>query len=58
MANRAYLSIWTSGYGEDIMLDRFERLLETVPPSEKRPGFTNLLIRAVSRFGNAAAGHG
>ena len=47
MANRAYLSIWTSGYSEDLMLDRFERWLETVPLSRKRPGFTSLVIRAV-----------
>jgi len=48
MANRSYLSIWTSSYDEDVMLDRFERLLETVPLSAKRPGFANLAIRAVS----------
>jgi hypothetical protein len=48
MANRAYLSVWTSGYSEETMLDQFERLLETVPLSSTRPGFTNLLIRAVS----------
>jgi hypothetical protein len=48
MANRAYLSIWTSSYSEDVMLDRFERLLETVPLSAKRPGFTSLEIRAVN----------
>jgi hypothetical protein len=30
------------------MLDRFERLLETVPPSARRPRFSNLAIRAVS----------
>jgi hypothetical protein len=48
MANRCYLSIWTSGYDEDVMLDRFERFLETVPLSAKRPGFSNLAIRAIS----------
>jgi hypothetical protein len=48
MANRAYISLWTSGYSEDVMLDRFERLLETVPLSRKRPGFSSLEIRAVS----------
>ena len=48
MANRAYLSLWTSGYSEEVMLDRFERLLATVPLSPKRPGFTSLVIRAVS----------
>jgi hypothetical protein len=48
MANRAYLSIWTSSYSEHVMLDRFERLLETVPLSAKRPVFTSLEIRAVN----------
>jgi len=48
MANRAYINIWTSSYSEDVMLDRFERLLETVPLSPKRPGFTSLEIRAVT----------
>ena len=48
MANRAYLSVWTSGYSEETMLDQFERLLETVPVSAKRPGFTSLVVRAVS----------
>jgi hypothetical protein len=48
MPNRAYIGIWTSGHSEDVMLDRFERLLETVPLSQRRPGFTSLEIRAVS----------
>ena len=30
------------------MLEQFERLLETVPLSSQRPGFTNLLVRAIS----------
>lgn len=48
MANRSYFSIWTSDNDEGVMLDRFERLLETVPASAKQPGFSNLAIRAVS----------
>src|SRR5690348_4051844 len=30
------------------MLDQFERLLETVPHSAKHPGFSSLVIRALS----------
>ncbi len=48
MANRAYVSLWTRGYSEAVMLEHFERLLSTVPLSSKRPGFTSLLIRAVN----------
>ena len=47
MANRAYASFWTRDYSEDLMLDRFERWLETVPASAERPGFASLVIRAV-----------
>jgi hypothetical protein len=47
MANRAYASFWIRDYSEAVMLDRFERWLETVPPSAERPGFSSLLIRAV-----------
>ena len=48
MANRAYIGIWTRGYSEAVMLDHFERLLGTVPLSPKQPGFTGLVIRAMS----------
>jgi hypothetical protein len=47
MANRAYASFWSRDYSEDLMLDRFERLLETVPLSTTRPGFTRLVVRAI-----------
>ena len=47
MTNRAYASFWTREYSEELMLDRFERWLETVPLSAERPGFANLIIRAV-----------
>lgn len=47
VANRAYASFWTRDYTEDLMLDRFERWLETVPVSAERPGFTSLIVRAV-----------
>jgi hypothetical protein len=47
VANRAYASFWTRDYSEDLMLDRFERWIETVPFSAERPGLTSLVIRAV-----------
>jgi hypothetical protein len=47
MADRAYANFWTRDYSEDLMLDRFERWLETVPTSAKRPGFASLTVRAV-----------
>lgn len=47
MANRAYASFWTRDYSEDLMLDRFERWLETAPVSPDRPGFASLVVRAV-----------
>jgi hypothetical protein len=47
MANRAYASIWTRGFSEETLLDYWERFLRTVPLSAERPGFTNLLIRAL-----------
>jgi hypothetical protein len=47
VANRAYASFWTRDYSEDLMLDRFERFLETVPRSDARRGFASLVVRAV-----------
>jgi hypothetical protein len=47
VANRAYASFWTRDYSEGLMLDRFERWLETVPVSPGRPGFASLVVRAV-----------
>jgi hypothetical protein len=47
MANRAYLSVWTAGYSEEVMLEQFERFLQTVPLSSIQPGFTDLLVRAI-----------
>jgi hypothetical protein len=47
MANRAYAGFWTSDHSEALMLDRFERWLESVPVSADRPGFASLVIRAV-----------
>jgi hypothetical protein len=52
MANRAYARFWTRNdppeSGQELMLDRFERLLDTVPLSAERPGFASLVIRALN----------
>src|ERR1700680_969199 len=52
MANRAYVRFWTRDDSSDLrrerLLERFERLLETVPLSAARPGFSSLVIRAVN----------
>jgi hypothetical protein len=47
MANQAYLSVWLKDFPEEVMLERFEQFLSTIPVSEKQPGFTYLEIRAV-----------
>lgn len=47
MANRAYLRLWTRGYGEAVMLDQFEKLLSTIPFSSEKPGILSLTIQAV-----------
>ena len=48
MANRAYASCWTRDSSEAVLLDRFERWLESVPVSADRRGFASLVIRAIS----------
>ena len=47
MANRAYLGVWSKDFSEAKMLEQFAQLLNTVPFSTERPGFTQLVIRAV-----------
>jgi hypothetical protein len=47
MANRAYASFWMRDYSEALLLDRFERWLESVPLSAEHPGFAGLVVRAV-----------
>lgn len=51
MANRAYVRFWTRETSAEPraaqLLEQFERLLETVPLSAGRPGFSSLVIRAV-----------
>lgn len=47
MANRAYASIWVRDFSEETLLERWEEFLRTVPFSAERPGFAELVIRAV-----------
>src|SRR4051812_21452643 len=48
MANRAYVRFWTRDNSPALLLDRFERLLETVPVSATGPGFTRVTLRAIA----------
>lgn len=48
MANRTYANFWTRDHSEATIIERFKRLLETVPRSASRSGFASLVIRAVS----------
>jgi hypothetical protein len=48
MANRAYLGARLRGHDAGTMLEPFERFLATVPHSAAQPGFTELVVRAVS----------
>ncbi|MGB7173289.1 MAG: hypothetical protein WBD23_07030 [Candidatus Acidiferrales bacterium] len=47
MANRAYASIWARNFSEETIVERWREFLGTVPFSTTRPGFTELVIRAV-----------
>lgn len=47
MADSAYASIWSRDFSEETFIERWKALLETVPFSAERPGFTDLVIRAV-----------
>jgi len=47
VSNRAYLSLWCKDFAETVMLDHLGKLLETVPLSASRPGFSSLAVRAV-----------
>jgi len=48
MPHGAYVNIWTRDFSEGLMLDRFERLLETVPLAAEKPGLIGLTVRAVN----------
>jgi len=47
MANDAYLSVWCRDFSDEVLPERFERFLSTVPFSAAQAGFGNLVIRAV-----------
>ena len=47
MANRAYAGIWSRDFSEATLIGQWRALLETVPFSAERAGFTELVIRAV-----------
>jgi hypothetical protein len=47
MANRACASIWTRNFSEETLIEQWTAFLKTVPFSSGRPGFTELVIRAV-----------
>ncbi|MHB8639472.1 MAG: hypothetical protein ACYDBL_06700 [Candidatus Acidiferrales bacterium] len=47
MANRAYASIWGRNFSEETLLESWEKFLRTVPFSKERPGFGELVIRAI-----------
>jgi hypothetical protein len=47
MANQSNLSVWCKDFPEARMLERFGALLNTVPFSASRPGFTYFEVRAV-----------
>ncbi|HKV27204.1 MAG TPA: hypothetical protein VJN90_02875 [Candidatus Acidoferrales bacterium] len=47
MANRAYASIWVQDFSEETLLNRWREFLHTVPVSTERPGFSELVIRAI-----------
>jgi hypothetical protein len=47
VANHAYLSVWLRDASESNLLQDFQRFLATIPFSETRPGFTELVVRAI-----------
>ncbi len=47
MSNRAFASVWCSGYSAETMVRLFGDVLATVPFAEPRRGITSLVIRAV-----------
>jgi hypothetical protein len=47
MSNRAYASIWSRNFSEETLVEQWKAFLETVPFSSERPGFSELVIRAL-----------
>jgi hypothetical protein len=48
VSNHAYVGFWVRDPSEELLLDRLERLLESMALSSARPGFGSLIIRAIS----------
>ena len=48
VGNRSYLSVWCREFSESTLPFTLQSFLATVPASASRPGFTQLIIRAVS----------
>lgn len=57
MANRAYASFWTRDYSEQVMSERFERFLETLPRVSKDGNFLSFTVRAVGPAETPLAEH-
>jgi hypothetical protein len=57
MANRAYASFWIRDYSELMMLERFERFLETLPQTSKDSTFLSLTVRALNPAETPLAEH-
>ncbi|MFZ0039142.1 MAG: hypothetical protein WAK91_17085, partial [Candidatus Acidiferrales bacterium] len=47
MPNDAFLSVWCRDFREELLPERFEQFLSTVPFSAAQAGFSNLAVRAV-----------
>ena len=47
MPNDAFLSVWCRDFRDELLPERFEQFLSTVPFSTAQSGFSNLVIRAV-----------
>jgi hypothetical protein len=48
MANDAYLSVWCRDFSDEVLPERLEQFLSSIPFSAAQSGLTNLVIRAVS----------
>jgi hypothetical protein len=47
VSNQSYLSVWCADFPEELIPERLGAFLATVPFSASRPGFTELVVRAV-----------
>jgi hypothetical protein len=48
VSNHAYAGFWVRDPSQELLLDRLERFLESMPLSSSRPGYASLMVRAVS----------